>query len=242
MPSACSLNNMLQSVLSVANEDQSAVYPPSIFSQQFNVVTSLLISKLVRQYPGSPEVIDILEPFIKFSMQPVKKGVFNLPEDYRNILGSPYIFVNGAKQCGEVPEITTAQQFLTAQLKGGCAAVPITIVSESEFSVRTSSTYKKPSHSNPIGYFAGQKTVKICPFDLTVVALLYVRQEGLYRFGYDINPDDTYSFDASTTIESDWGNSAFQPIFSAMMALYSAYVRDNELRDWSLILSEKGIL
>lgn len=238
---------MLQSVLSVANEDQSAVYPPSIFSSQFRTVTSLLISKLVQQYPGNPTVLDILMPFIKFSMQPVKKGVFALPDDYRNILGAPYIFVNGAKQCGEVPEIKTAQQFLTAQLKGGCNVAPIVIVSESEFSERTRSTYKKPSHSNPIGYFAGlnetgQKVIKICPYDLTVVGLLYARQEGLYQYGYFLNPDDTFSFDASTTVESEWTSAGFQPIFTAMMALYSAYVRDNELRDWSLILSEKGIL
>lgn len=238
---------MLQSILSVANEDQSAVYPQSIYSSQFNVVTSLLISKLAKEYPGNPTVIDILIPFIKFSMQPVKQGVFSLPDNYRNILGSPYIFINGSAQCGDVPKITTAQEFLTAQLKGGCNVAPITIVSESEFSIKTSSTYKKPSHSNPIGYFAGlnelgQKIVKICPYDLTVVALLYIKQEGIYRYGYFMNPDDTYSYDPSTTVESEWTSAAFQPIFTAMMALYSAYVRDSELRDWSLILSEKGIL
>src|ERR1700760_4285666 len=135
------LNNMLQSVLSVANEDQNAVYPPSIYSAQYNVVTGLLISKLVREYPGNPMAIDILDPFMRFKMIPVQKGTFTLPDDYRNILGSPYVFVNPNEntECGQIPSINTAQEFAVAQLKGGCKAVPLTIVSQSEFSIRTDS-------------------------------------------------------------------------------------------------------
>src|ERR1700679_971081 len=110
---------MLQSVLSVVNTEQSAIYPSSIFSSQYNTVTALLINKMVRSYPGEPLAIDILDPFMKFAMVPVKNGVIPLPEDYRNILGAPYIFINKGcdGECGKIPQITTSQQFLTANLK-----------------------------------------------------------------------------------------------------------------------------
>lgn len=249
MASKSSLNNVLQSILAVANEEQSAIYPPSIFSTQYNTVTALLLSKLVKEYPGGPMSMDILTPFIKFSMRPVQNGTFTMPDDYRNILGAPYIFVNQNEdgQCGKIPQITTLQQFKVAQLKGGCKCLPITIVSESEFSIRTNSTYKYPTYKNPIGYFSGlnddgQKIVKICPYDLTKVALLYAKQENMYQYGYIMQPDDTYIFDSSTTVESEWTNAAFDVIFKAMMALFSAYVRDKELSDWSRILTQEGIL
>lgn len=242
--SKSSLNNTLQAILAVANEEQSAIYPPSVFSSQYNTVTALLISKLVREYPGSPMSMDMLDPFIMFAMRPVQNGTFTMPDDYRNVLGSPYIFVNQNEnaQCGEIPQITTLQQFKVAQLKGGCKCLPITIVSESEFAIRTNSTYKYPTHKNPIGYFTGQKTVKICPYDLSKVALLYVRQEKIYQLGYVMQPDDTYIFDESTTIESEWGNPAFDILFKAMMSLFSAYVRDQELGNWAMILNQQGIL
>jgi len=241
--SKSSLDNLLKSILSVISEEQNAIYPPAIFSQQVNVITALLLNKLVKMYPGDPISIDMLSPFMMFAMQPVQNGIFSMPLNYRNILGAPYVF---KKDCSEVPQITTYQQFLTAQLKGGCSAVPITIVSESEYSVRTSSTYKRPTHENPIGYFTmqvnGQTSVKVCPYDLGTVAVLYVRQEKTYTYGYIPQPDDTYIFDPTTTVDSEWGSSAFQPIFDALLSLFSAYVKDPEMTSWSRILSQEGLL
>ena len=234
---------MLQAILSVANEEQSAIYPPTIFCSQFNTVTALLLNKLVKLYPADPLAIDMLSPFMMFAMQPVQNGIFSMPTNYRNILGAPYIF---KKDCSEIPQITTYQQFLTAQLKGGCSAVPITIVSESEYAIRTSSTYKKPTHENPIGYFTmqinGQTSVKVCPYDLGTVAILYVRQELTYVYGYVNQPDDTYIFNPATTIDSEWGSPSFQPIFNALLSLFAAYVKDNEMTNWAMLIQKEGLL
>ena len=68
MASSASLNNILQSVLSVANEEQSMFYSPRIFTSQYNVVSSLLKSSLVKEYPSNPMVLDQLDPFIKIQI------------------------------------------------------------------------------------------------------------------------------------------------------------------------------
>jgi hypothetical protein len=237
---------MLTAILSVANADQNAAYSPSIYQSQYQTTISLLISALVKEYPSNPQVLDMLDPFIGFSITGVKNGYFNLPEDYRNILGAPYVFINANKngECKEMPVITTQSQFKTAMLTASCKATPIEIVPESEFSVRTSSTYKYPTHEFPIGYFSGKKQIKMCPYDLSQVALLYVQNELILNAVYQMQPDDTYILlpNDPNYKDSQFGSNAFQPIFNAMMSLYSAYSRDTELRDWSRILHSEGIL
>lgn len=241
--SKCSLNNMLQAVLSVANEEQSMFYSPRVFSDQYNAVTSLLISSLVKAYPSSPVVIDILEPFVGIELRPVNNGYVDLPEEYRDILGSPYVFSNPNSdgECGDNPEPLNAQTFKVQTLKGGCNLRPVIIYPESEFIMRTDSEYDKPSWENPIGFFSGKRQIKVCPFDATKVAVMYVKSEKKYKYGYTLQPDDTYLFDASTTVESEWTSAAFEPIFKAMMSLYSAYAKDQELGNWTQILTERGI-
>lgn len=243
-PSKCSLDNMLKAILSVANEEQSMFYSPRIYSEQFNVVTSLLISALVKAYPMNPIVIDILEPFVEIKLVPVKDGYVDLPEEYRDILGSPYIFTNPTLdgECSGALEPITPQTFKVQTLKGGCNLRPVIIYPESEFILRTDSTYDKPTWDAPIGFFSGKRQIKVCPYDVTKVAVMYVRNEKKYVYGYTIQPDDTYLFDINTTVESEWGSNAFEPIFNAMVALYSAYSKDQELGNWAQILKQQGIL
>lgn len=244
--SKCTLDGMLQSVLGVALQEQNMAYPPHIFQSQFNAVTSMLISALAKSYPDNPMVVDQLDPFVKFCMLPVKNGYVTLPEDYRNMLGSPYIFANPKQdgECGAAPQITTQQEMQVAQNKGQCKVNPLYIVSQAEFSERTKSTYNFPTHKTPIAYFSGKKQLKVCPYDLTRVAILYVVNEESYVYPYIVNPDDTYYFNATdpALVESQWNSNAFQPIFNAMLALYSAYSRDQELGNWAQIISKQGIL
>lgn len=241
---ACGLDNMLQAILSVALQEQNNVYPPFIFQSQFNVVTSLLISKLVEEYPDNAQVIDMLDPYVKVALLPVLNGFITLPTDYRNLLGAPYIFAqNAAKECQEIPQITTAQQFLTATQQGACQAYPLKIIAQSEFADRTQSKYKVPAYDDPIGYYAGNKMIKVCPFDLTKVAVLYARNEKKAVYTYIMQPDDTYIFDPNNPAlqDSEWTNASFEPIFNAMVSLFSAYTRDNEMQDWVKLLKQ-GIL
>lgn len=243
--SKCSLNNMLKAILSVANEEQSMFFSPRVYQDQYNAVTSLLISALVKAYPSNPVVIDQLEPFVDIQILPIKNGYVDLPEEYRDILGSPYIFANpkSSGECGEgFEEPLTAANFRKQSLKGGCQLTPVVILPESEFAYRTTSTYNQPTWTDPIGFFSGKKQIKICPYDATKVAVMYVKKEESYIYGYIMQPDDTYLFDPLTTKESLWTSASFEPIFTALTSLYAIYAKDQEMGNWSQILKERNIL
>lgn len=232
---------MLQAILGFANQAQDMYYPPNIFSSQYNTVTSLLISTLVRQYPVNNGVVDMLIPFVKVETLPVTNGVISLPDDYRDILGAPSITVKpDGSDCSYSIPITTPAEFNVSINKGGCMRRPIVIVPQSEFDYATTSTYNYPTKDNPIGYFKGN-TIKVCPYDINKVELMYVKNEGIYQYGYIIQPDDTYIFDVTTTVESEWQSNAFEPIFKAMSALYAAFTRDPNMRDWAAILKTQGL-
>jgi hypothetical protein len=244
--STCSLQSLLNALLGVALQEQNMQIPPFIFSSWINTITPLLISALVKSYPSNPQVLDMLDPFVKFEPLPCKNGYITLPDDYRNIIGSPYILINGDKDgvCGKDEKIETQAQFQAAINRGRCLATPIDIIPESEFAVRTSSTYKYPDLEFPVGYFAGQRQIKICPYDLSRVFLLYARNEKTVNMTYIMQPDDTYLLDPSNIYfqDTEWTSAAFEPIFKALTSLYSAYSRDQELFNWTEFLIVKGIL
>lgn len=235
----CSLQNLLTAVLGVANAEQNMAYPPWIFDSQLNTVTGLLISALVKTYP---EGLDMLKPFIKTYKHAPQSGYFILPEDYRNKLGASInAKKDGSGECTD-PPITNAIEASLAIQKAGCQSRPIEFLSESEWDYRTTSTYNYPTYSNPIGCFFDGNKFKVCPFDVGAVELRYVKQEQIYRFGYIVNPDDTFIFDPATSVESEWTSAAFELIFKALTYLYSAYTRDQQLTDWSTLLHNQGIL
>lgn len=237
--------NLLKAILSVANQDQNMVLPPWVFSSMVNTVTSFLIDKCIEVYPGNPQVLDIIDPFVKVSPVAPSGGLVNFPDDYRNILGAPSIIVNNEKnkECGEdVGPIDNAEQFLVATLKGGCNRRPITIVAQSEFDYLTTSKYKKPTLWNPIGFNSGQRQIRICPTDLSKIFVLYVKQEKVYNFGYQMNPDDTYYLDPTTTTDTEWTNTAFTSLFKGLNHLYGIYSRDKEFSNWATELSQISIV
>lgn len=246
--SKCTLNNIYQSVLSVADEDSNNFYSPLIFDRHFNAVTSFLISELVKVYPYSQDHIDMLNPFVRFGKIPVSNGFLTLPEDYRNMLGNPAISIRpDGKECGEAIKIDTEAEFKAETLRKGCQTRPLIIVPKSEWDERTTSTYNYPTLNDPICQFigstdTGKKQLQVCPYDISTVYLLYCKMEKIYTMGYIKQPDDTFLFDKSTTIESEWGSNAFTPILNGVLSLYSAYAKDTELTQYSQILSKSGIL
>jgi hypothetical protein len=235
--------NLVTSLISVSNQDQNFFIPPWIISAIVNTATSFLIDKCVELYPTNSTLIDIIDPYVSVACLPPSGGLIILPSNYRNILGAPSVIVNKGCECAEITvPISTPQQFLTATLKGGCSRRPITIVAQSEFDYLTTSSYKAPDYWNPIGYFTGQKQIRVCPADLSKVYLLYVQQEQVYTAGYIMNPDDTWVLDQNTTVDTLWGNAAFQPLFKALNHLYGAYSRDKQFSDWASLLSQLSIV
>lgn len=236
---------MLQQVLAVFNVDQSQALPPFIYSSMYNAVSSLLLSKLAALYPASPLCVDMLEPFIERKVLPVTAGVIKLPDGYRNLLGSPQINAksDGSAECTQTSKTTlTETEFKQLSQKSGCRKRPVIIVPESEFAFLTTSTYKQPNYMNPIGYFSGKREITVCPGGVLAVEVMFAKNEKTYRYGYITQPDDTYIFDAATSIESEWTNPAFQPLFKGICACYAAYSRDESLQNWSNILNQTEIL
>lgn len=241
--SKSSLNNMLQAILAPANQEQNMFFPPSVYSSMYNTVTSLLISNLVRAYPSDPTVIDMLAPFVVVEKIPVTDGFIQLKSDYRDILGSPMINVAlNKKEVVQGDAEVTPQTFKTANLKAGATRRPVVIVPESEYAYLTTKSYGAPDLANPIGFFSGKNKIFVAPYDIPKVDVMYVTNEPTYRYGYIEQPDGTYIFDESTSVESNWGSNAFTPLYKALSALYAAYSRNVTLRDWSRILNQEGIM
>lgn len=234
---------MLKSVLSIANEDQNFFYSPKIYEQHYNSVTSYLLSELCKYYPSREDIQEMIEPFMKFVKIPVKDGMIKLPDDFRNLLGNPYISLRpDNSECNSPVIVDTESEFKTQNLKRGCQTRPVIITPQSEFDYKTTSTYNYPTLLNPICRFLGEKRLQVCPYDISTVYVLYCKQERLIKYSYFQNPDDTFLFDPNNSVESEWTNASYTPLFNGLMSLYSAYAKDRELQEWSIILSQKSIL
>jgi len=212
----------------------------------FRTVSSFLLNESVRMYTTSPQIVDIIDPFVKVAQCVPSGGLIPLPQDYRNLLGAPSININQNKngECKDSVPITTVQQFQAASLRGGCLRRPIAIVSQSEFDYLTTSKYKAPTYDNPIAYFAGKKALKVCPYDISMVTVLYVVNEPLFNYAYTVQPDDTYVQNPSdpSNVESIWGNTAFPHLLKGLTHLYAAYSRDRTFSDFATLLSEISIV
>ncbi len=181
----------------------------------------------------------MLLPFMKVKPTPVSNGFVDLPDDYRNQLSFSIKIKPEGSDCEGIP--LTENTFKTANLKAGCQSRPIDIMNQKEWDYRTTSSYAFPTYINPIGCFFGNQ-LKVCPYDIATVDVRYVKQEKEYIFGYIEQPDGTYIYNAATSEESEFTSAAFEPMFAAMTALYSVFVRDGVVLNWSQYLHEKGIL
>ncbi len=235
-----SLDYILQSVLSVGNKEANMQYAPAIFSQHFNIVTSFIIDNCIEVYP---KYVDVLRPFMATKIITVSNGEIGLPDDYRNILGAPSISAKGDQnksiECSDFP--VTETEFKQEKSKAGCQRRPVEMLNENEFDDRTTSSYAFPTLWNPIGCVFKGSSIKVCPFDIGKLELRYVKTEKQYVYGYTMQPDDTYTFNVNTSVESEWTDAASQLLVKGCLALYSAYLRDNQLSQFSQILNQAGL-
>lgn len=239
----CSVENMLKAIVATVNTEQNNSYPATIFTSQYNTVISLLLSKLSDIYPSDSSVLDILDPYVERKVIMPKNGYIDLPDNFRNILGSPQISIanDGCKECQSDDDISL-KEFNKLVMKSGCKKVPVLMIDQSEFAFRTSSTYKQPTYEKPIGYRSGKLQIKVCPYDLSAVEVMYVIKEPLVNYGYTMQPDDTFVYNAATSVDPLFTSAAFKPIYSALLSLYSAYTKDNNLKDWAVYINEKGLI
>jgi len=245
IPNKSSLQNILQAVLATVQQSQNFFYSPQVYTQHRNIIESLLLTELIKSYPENNEVIDQISPFVEIEIIPVTDGYIQLPDDYRNILGTPMIFANPTNtgECGQpLDEPLTPTNFKLGILKSGCRLNSVRIFPQTEVSYILKSTYDFPTHESPIGWYIDSNKIKVCPFDLTKVAVMYARNETLLNYGYIPQPDDTYIYDPTTTIDTQFGSNCFDKIYNATLFLYSAYAKNPDMQNFSLLLKERGIL
>lgn len=244
MANKSSLDNIYKSVLSVSSQERSFFYSPKVYTDQRNVLESLLLSALVKAYPANQNVIDQIAPFVEVQTISNTGGFIQLPDNYRNLLGSPMVFANpqSTGECNEPIEPITTNNFKTGQLKAGCFLRPLVIVPQSEFAERTQSTYDRPSWENPIGMFVASNQIKVCPYDISRVSVMFARKEREVRYGYITQPDDTFLYDPATSVETEFDSNSFELIFNGMVNLYFAYAKDQTMQNWALLLNKQGIL
>lgn len=247
---------VLSRVLSQGNKEQNQAYPPGIFTDHYNLVTAYLMSEIAKTFPTSQSLIDLARPFLKRTIISMKNGIIPFPVDYRHFLNAA-IFVTDdfTTNCnapeGDCPEdlcvyendplAPTPVQLQQNILKKQCISEAVRMVDIDEWDRLTRHLYKRPTIKKPIGCIFEGTGIKICPYDIPQVELRYLRQPKQYNYGYTMNADDTYSFSAAGTVESEWTDNAMQPLVTAITKLYSVYTRDGELNNYLLELSQAGI-
>lgn len=246
----CGLQEMLQSVLSTSAAEQNMSYPPLVYQNHYNIVTSWLKSKIAEVYPTNIRFKDIVNPFFRNRVLPVKNGQITLPDDYRNYLDI-LIPVNtnqsggceaGCEDCNDNdnPEIA-ARIFQQEIVKSKCLNNPLTIVESSEWAYRTRDPFDMPTFKNPIGMWVDKDTIRICPVEIARVQFIYLANEKYYNYGYIMQPDDTYINDPDKTDPTEWDTNAFEPLFKGICALYGAYTRDAQFTNFVQILNQIGL-
>jgi hypothetical protein len=218
---------MLNMVLANANKEQNQHYPPHIFEAHYNAVAGFLLTELAEAYPSKQMIVDVAEPFLGAQLIPVIGGAVKLPEDMRNFLSaSVNISHDGSSLCGKKVKEAIEIAFSTSQAKGKCRSAAVRIVDQSEWDNLTDHKYKYPTYSKP----------------LYSVEIRYIKNEELVRYGYDMLPDDTYTFEPSLSVESQWDNNAFEYLYKGINHLYSVYTKDQDLREFSIELKKIGLI
>jgi hypothetical protein len=246
------MERSLRAVLSTANAEQNQHYPINVFDTHYNLVSSWLMDEAVKVYPENRSVIDLLRPFFTKALVPVEYGVIDLPDDYRHLTGggvylhrpndrqgASFCKVEGcapgtAPTAAQLKEITARKQVVCQDLE---------VVDVDEYNDLTTHSFKMPTIYDPIATDFEGCNIKVSPPDIPFIELRYIRRPKLYRFGYSMNPDESYSADPLMpgAQESEWGSNAEAYIYKGLYTLYSIFARDGMLRDGGEELKKIGL-
>jgi len=242
------MDSLLRKVLSQAHVEQNQHYPPHIYDEHFNLATKWLVDECAKIFPSRQSVLEVIKSFMEYKDVRVQNGIIPLPENHRHTIGIS-IFVAPDYSCAcdrpedfdNDPLQPTELEVKRARLKNRSISKNVTLVQQSEWDDLTSHPYKKPTLKKPIACIFADEGIRIFPEDVPVVELRYIRQPKDCKYGYAMNPDDTYSWNPATTAESEWGDTATTYLFKAVNTLYAMYVRDQEQRDAALELKKIGL-
>lgn len=238
------MDSILRKVLSQANAEQNQSYPPHIYDEHFNIATKFLLGEIAKLFPTNNAVKELAKPFMVTKDINVVKGVIPLPTDpeHRHTLGlSIFVtpdFKTACKREGADIDENDAEDM---QLDRRSVRQKVTEVEQFQYDRLSKHSYKKPTLEKPIACLYHADGLSILPHDVPMVQMSYLRQPKEYRYGYTMNPDDTYRYDPAKGVESEWNDTATEYLFKAINILYSSYVRDPEQREWAQVLKQTGL-
>jgi hypothetical protein len=242
------LDRTLRQVLAQANAEQNQYYPPNVFDTHYNAVTSFILTEGVKVFGENQYIKDLLRPYLKQVLLPVKFGKAELPDDYRHYAGASIFVKKDFKECMVIDGLDpdkapTKEQLMDAQEKSKAISWDVDMVEEDEYSDITNHSYKTPTFEFPIGCIFESDFIKVCPYDIPFIELHYIRQPKIYRYGYGVNTDDSYYYDPAMpgAVETEWRTNADDLLFKAMNTLYAMYVRDGELGNAMAVLKKEGL-
>lgn len=240
MSKLLTLDASLKQVLSQANADQNQHYPPHVFDIHFNLVTKFLLGEIIKLWPTNNTIKMLAKPFLKTKVIPVKDGLIEFPEEFWNFLNAS-IYLNGDNEACEAIEITP-EEAINARLKKRENSRLANEVDQKMWEYLIDHSYKFPTLEKPIICMFEAEGYRIYPYNVPSVQFTWLREPKEYKYGYTMNPDDTYQYDVKNGgVESEWEDSASEYIFKGMNVLYSAYVRDVEQSQWAQLLNQNGI-
>ncbi len=245
MANKSSLKIFFELLLRPLDIPQSRVVPPQVFDAIYNCSTAWLIGKIAELWPKDQSYVDIIEPFLRADILPVKNGYVDLPTEYRNFLDVGALVqsdtTGACKECDE-PEYESQAVALRKYNKviqeGTCVRQAIVEIDQSQWDYITKSEFDKPTFEKPVCAFFGKQKLRVCPADIKTVEFRYLINEQVYRYGYIMLPDDTFIFDPLTSIESEFKNNAFDKLYRPAMALLGVYLHDQNIQNFGQILSD----
>ncbi len=240
MANKSSLENFFNLLLKPLDIQQSRTVPPEIYDAIYNTSAAWVIDKVAELWPFDQSYVDLIEPFLRADVIQVRGGYVNLPTEYRNFLDMGALLSNSKTsaclECDE-QEVQSPEILLRLYRKAidlnKCVSQAIRIVDQSEWDYLTKDSFDFPSYSQPIAAFFGSKRLRICPADIATVEVRYIINEQMTRYGYLMQPDDSFIFNAATSIESQFPNSAFSKLYKPAMKLLGIYLRDQNIQAFS---------
>lgn len=242
------LDRTLRQILAEGNAEQNQHYPPNVYDTDYNLVTSFILTEAVKLFGENQYIKDLLRPFHQIKLIPVQFGKAILPPDYRHYTGISIFGDRQKTSCIQIQglekgEAPTDKQLKDAQEEFKAISWDLEMKEVDEYSRLTSHSYKPPTFKKPIGCIFESDGIRVAPYDIPFIELHYIRQPKIYRYGYTMNADDTYSYDPNMpgAVETEWGTNADDLLYKGVQTLYSMRQRDSELRDGMTLLKKEGL-
>jgi hypothetical protein len=234
------LDSSLKKVLSQANADQNQHYPPHVFDVHFNLVTKALLGEIIKSWPTNNTIKMLAKPFLRTKVIPVKDGLIEFPKEFWNFLNASIYLNDDKTEACQAPDITP-EEAINQRLKNRSNSRVANEVDQKMWEYLIDHSYKQPTLEKPIICMFEAEGYRIEPYNVPSVQFTWLVEPKEYKYGYIMNPDDTYQYDPTQGVESEWDITAAEYLFKGMNILYSAYVRDVEQREWAQLLNKQGL-